>query len=119
AQGKLAEAIKEFEKALIRDPFLASTYLFLGDAYYEQGNIPDAIQKYKKARTTARPYHLGIAYLKQKQFDLAEINFLTIWEYEKVRLSLKLHSGMHYIKLLPQAQSNVKIDKNTLRPVLD
>jgi tetratricopeptide (TPR) repeat protein len=48
-QGRLEEAITEFERAVEMDPSYAAAYFNLGYAYERRDRIDDAITQYKKA----------------------------------------------------------------------
>lgn len=47
--GRLDEAIKQYRKALARQPDLAITHFNLGDAYLRRGNHNRAVQAFQSA----------------------------------------------------------------------
>jgi len=75
-QGRLGEALRELEAAIILDPENAAAHINLGNVYSDLGRVDDAIQEYKTA-STLRPdyvdphYDLGIVYQNLGRFDEA------------------------------------------------
>ncbi len=65
-----------FEQAVARNPKVATTYVLMGIHYHRVGKIDAAIRSYKQA-LEIKPdsfnayYNLGLAYVEQKQFALA------------------------------------------------
>ena len=49
SQGKLDDALRNYQRALQRDPQLYEAALFSGDVYSQQGNFPQAETWYQKA----------------------------------------------------------------------
>ncbi len=48
-QGRFAEAIAEYKRAVESDPGFAKAHIFLGDAYFQAGNFREAIVHYDEA----------------------------------------------------------------------
>lgn len=48
-RGAIREAIAEYEKALVEDPYYAETYNNLGAAYYSLGDLEGSARSYRKA----------------------------------------------------------------------
>ena len=74
-QGKLKEAIAEYDQAILLAPNLASTYNNRGLAYLHLGQFQRAVQDFAKAirlsPNIAPPYtNRGLAYLYLNQFQL-------------------------------------------------
>ena len=66
-EGRLDEAIVEYNAALRLDPGFAKDHLYLGSCFYEKGRFDDAIGEYKKALAfdpaMSRAYtDLGVVY---------------------------------------------------------
>ncbi|TEU17049.1 MAG: tetratricopeptide repeat protein [Anaerolineales bacterium] len=80
-EGKLEEAIREYQEALKLDPTNAAYHANLGDVYHQLQRLGDAEEQYEKAVTHALEndsyrYRLAGVYYDQGKFDLA------IEEYE-------------------------------------
>jgi tetratricopeptide (TPR) repeat protein len=89
AQGKIDEAINEYQTALKLNPDYADTHNNLGNAYKAQGKIDEAINEYQTAIELKPDYaeahnNLGVAYGTQGKIDAA------INEYQA---ALKLNPG--------------------------
>ncbi len=81
AQGKMDEALKNYQAALKLDPKLYSAALFSGDAYVQKGDFPNAEIWYQKAieidptRETAYRYS-ATPLMKQKKYDQARDRYV-------------------------------------------
>jgi len=93
-QGKVKEALREFNKAIELDSTLADAYYNRGLIYYDQGKIDQALNDYDKAIEINPNYAIaynnrGNAYAKQGLFARAisdfnkaiEINFMYAQSY--------------------------------------
>ncbi|MBI5675812.1 MAG: tetratricopeptide repeat protein [Nitrospirae bacterium] len=70
AQGRIDEAISEFQTSLKLDPYQYSTHINLGLAYFSQGRMDEAVNEYQtvlKLSPDYSPahYNLGTVYLTQ------------------------------------------------------
>ena len=75
-QGRLEEAITEFERAVEVDPSYAAAYFNLGYAYERRDRIDDAVAQYKKAiqlepSNVLGLNNLGVIYDKKGLYDEA------------------------------------------------
>lgn len=75
-EGKLDEAVTDYETALRYQPAFPEAHFFLGNALEEQGRLDEGIAEYQKAlwfRPTQEQTHIfmGIALGKQKKYDEA------------------------------------------------
>jgi len=99
SQGKTAEAINHFDRALAGNPKYALGHYNLGCALASQGNFPDAIQQYEQAlqlqpSLIRARYNLGCARASQGNFPEA------IQQYEEA------------LRLKPDAVSAPEIHNN-------
>lgn len=79
-QGRVDEAIEQFNTAITINPRNAQAYNNLGIAYTKKMMLDEAIAEYKRAlvldpRHAKAYYNLGIAYFKQSKYDLAITEF--------------------------------------------
>jgi len=75
-QGKSAEAIAQYQKALALKPDCAEAYLSLGVALKDQGKLAEAADHYRKALAIKPDYtdahvRLGTALARQGEYDAA------------------------------------------------
>jgi tetratricopeptide (TPR) repeat protein len=80
AQGRIDEAIREFQISLKLDPYQYSTHINLGIAYFSQGRMDEAINEYQtvlKLSPAYSPahYNLGTVYLTQGRLTEAISEF--------------------------------------------
>ncbi len=81
SQGKLDEALADYQKALLMDPKLYEAALFCGDVYTQKADFNQAEASYQKAiaidpnRETAYRYS-ATPLMKQQKYDLARDRYI-------------------------------------------
>ena len=95
-QGRVDDAVREYQAAVKHEPDYAGAHNNLGATYYKQGRFADAIKEYQMAIKlnpdyTVAHYNLGLAYEKQGRLDDA------VREYQEAAIKGDPnHPEVHY-----------------------
>src|SRR3990172_7160409 len=118
-RGRVAEAIRLLDKALVRTPEDPDLHFWLGVAHFRQGDDPRAEQAFETV-TALRPeyarayYNLGAVYFKQQRWSDAARAFLAASErMPDQKADLYLNVGLAYYKL-GSAQDAIEWFQKTL-----
>ena len=125
-QGKIDQALDEFDQALKADPQDASTHFGSGLCRYAKGEFDKAIEAFKKTleinpRHRQADYQLGLCHYQKKEFPQALVYFKRTVKLdpenkyvycqlgqsylEEKKYDLALEALKKYVKLNPEASS--------------
>lgn len=102
-QGKLNEAIAEFQLALRLDANSVEAHFQLGNAYFQQGKLEEAAKEFQKAvdlapeNVDARS-NLGAAYYELGQFDKAAAEFKKAITLQPEDADIHYNLGAAYVQ---------------------
>lgn len=115
AQGKYAEAAKEFEKALALDQNFHAAKYNLALAHYNMGKISEAIKEFEYLINSSyyfvnAHYNLGTIYLREGMIDKAVEQFKVVMELESNHPEAHFNMGYIYFKkdMLAEAADEYK-----------
>ena len=94
-KGRFNEAIKEYRKALIINPYYHLAHCNLGAVYGEKGMLDEAISEWNRAlainpKSVVAHYNLGMAYYKKGRLDEAT------FEYKQALVLKPRYAEAHY-----------------------
>ncbi|MBF0457152.1 MAG: tetratricopeptide repeat protein [Nitrospirae bacterium] len=102
-QGRVADASREFQTAILLKPDFADAYNNLGDIYASQGRLDAAIDVFKKA-VEADPFfavaynNMGTIYDERGQFDEAAADYRAAIKLKPDYIDARLNLGNLLIK---------------------
>gem|GEM_PF-5913810 len=104
-QGKIKEAIAEWNKHLEKRGDELAVRLYLGDAYFREGKLDEALEQYQKAlhHSPLLPFlhsRLANIYFQQKKMAQAEEEFILLYKLEPQNAFhlINLAECMRYVK---------------------
>ncbi len=103
-QGRIDEAVTEFQESKHIMPAYANPYNNLGVIYYEQGRLDEAISLYNQAISLEKHYakaynNLGAAYIRKGMFKEAIIAFFKALQDKKGMAEAHIGMGVALAKL--------------------
>jgi Flp pilus assembly protein TadD len=91
-QGKCRESVQQLEHADLKDPGSSELQFMLGTCYLNESELPGAIRAYSSLLSFRRSpevlNNLGVAFLRNDDYALAERNLVEAMELDKTDLTI-------------------------------
>lgn len=119
AQGKVNEAVIEFQSALRLDPNSVEGHFQLGNAYFQQGKLEEAAKEFQRAVELAPENidarsNLGAAYYELGQFEKAAAEFKKAIALKPEDADIHYNLGAAYVQQF-QFEAGIAEFKEALR----
>ena len=118
--GELHKARVAYKEALNYDENCIPAYLYLGDAYYEDGRLKDAVEHWKKlVETVPEAGYLVFDRLEKSLFELGEYGDITEIYENLLSHNPKNETALFYLARINEKKGNVETAMDQYRQILD
>jgi lipopolysaccharide biosynthesis regulator YciM len=118
--GELHKARVAYKEALNYDENCILAHIYLGDAYYEDGRLKDAVEYWKKlVETVPEAGYLVFDKLEKSLFELGEYGDITEIYENLLSRNPKNETALFYLARINEKKGNVETAADQYRQILD